>query len=332
MLVGGFPCQAFSIAGKRKGFEDTRGTLFFDIARIIKAKQPRLVFLENVKGLLSHDNGETSRTIIATLDELGYDIQWQVLNSKNHGVPQNRERVFIVGNRRGTERPNVFPIEYKYGEKTVNEKVYQMSESVSSYAKTLLLGMEQSKGQELSVLQMQELFKRIKQGIQSQECSEIEREPQNLRQQSEGDIQEVETLGSFLESGDDTGGVCGVVSIPTEDMLVLWDRRIDAEDSTRRLQQQDKENDNRPNRLYQALQSSEHYPLLFAVQPYQGKLFYSIGDGRDWVNVYQTKVETICKENSLSSILEEQVDQKYFLSEVNQKKIKEQLEKKYPLV
>jgi len=110
MLVGGFPCQAFSIAGKRKGFEDTRGTLFFDIARIIKAKQPRLVFLENVKGLLSHDNGETFRTIIATLDELGYDIQWQVLNSKNHGVPQNRERVFIVGHLGGIPERKVFPI------------------------------------------------------------------------------------------------------------------------------------------------------------------------------------------------------------------------------
>lgn len=116
MLVGGFPCQAFSIAGKRKGFEDTRGTLFFDIARIIKAKQPRLVFLENVKGLLSHDNGETFRTIIATLDELGYDLQWQVLNSKNHGVPQNRERVFIIGHLRGTSRPEVFPFGIDTGE------------------------------------------------------------------------------------------------------------------------------------------------------------------------------------------------------------------------
>ncbi len=110
LLVGGFPCQAFSIAGKRKGFEDTRGTLFFEIARILKAKQPRLFLLENVKGLLSHDNGQTFRTIIATLDELGYDLQWQVLNSKNFGVPQNRERVFIAGHLRGTSRPKVFPI------------------------------------------------------------------------------------------------------------------------------------------------------------------------------------------------------------------------------
>ena len=110
LFVGGFPCQAFSIAGKRKGFDDTRGTLFFDIARILKEKRPRYLLLENVKGLLSHDNGNTFKTIISTLVELGYDLQWQVLNSKNFGVPQNRERVFIVGHIRGTSRPKVFPI------------------------------------------------------------------------------------------------------------------------------------------------------------------------------------------------------------------------------
>jgi len=109
LLVGGFPCQAFSIAGKRKGFKDTRGTLFFDIARILKNKKPRLLLLENVKGLLSHDNGNTFKTIITTLTKLGYDVQWQVLNSKNFGVPQNRERVFIVGHLRGTSRPQIFP-------------------------------------------------------------------------------------------------------------------------------------------------------------------------------------------------------------------------------
>jgi len=110
LIVGGFPCQSFSIAGKRGGFSDTRGTLFFDIVRIIREKQPRLLLLENVKGLLSHDQGRTFYTIISTLNEVGYDLQWQVLNSKNHGVPQNRERVFIVGHLRGTSRPEVFPI------------------------------------------------------------------------------------------------------------------------------------------------------------------------------------------------------------------------------
>lgn len=110
LLVGGFPCQSFSIAGKRRGFRDTRGTLFFEIVRIIREKQPRILLLENVKGLLSHDKGSTFFKIISALDELGYDCQWQVLNSKNFGVPQNRERVFIVGHLRGTSRPEIFPI------------------------------------------------------------------------------------------------------------------------------------------------------------------------------------------------------------------------------
>jgi len=110
LLVAGFPCQAFSIAGKRKGFQDTRGTLFFDIARILADKRPRYFLLENVKGLLSHDQGKTFQTILGVLSDLGYEYQWQVLNSKNFGVPQNRERVFIVGHLRGKSRPKVFPI------------------------------------------------------------------------------------------------------------------------------------------------------------------------------------------------------------------------------
>lgn len=112
ILVGGFPCQAFSIAGQRKGFQDTRGTLFFDIARILVAKRPRMLILENVKGLLSHEGGRTFKTIISTLTELGYDLQWQVCNSKDFGVPQNRERVYIVGHLRKEPRPQVFPIGY----------------------------------------------------------------------------------------------------------------------------------------------------------------------------------------------------------------------------
>lgn len=110
LFVGGFPCQAFSVAGKRGGFDDTRGTLFFDCARILKEKQPRNFILENVKGLLSHDNGRTFKTIINTLTELGYCVEWQVLNAKNFGVPQNRERVFIVGHLGGIPERKVFPL------------------------------------------------------------------------------------------------------------------------------------------------------------------------------------------------------------------------------
>ena len=109
VICGGFPCQAFSIAGKRRGFEDTRGTLFFEIARFASILRPRYLFLENVTGLLSHNGGDTFETIIGALDELGYDAEWQVFNSKNFGVPQNRERVFIIGHLRGAGGRVIFP-------------------------------------------------------------------------------------------------------------------------------------------------------------------------------------------------------------------------------
>ena len=116
IIAGGFPCQSFSIAGKREGFADkTKGTLFFEIARAAKQIQPQLLFLENVKGLLNHDKGNTFRTILSTLDELGYDAEWQLLNSKNFGVPQNRERVFIIGHLRNGRGREVFPIQGSYG-------------------------------------------------------------------------------------------------------------------------------------------------------------------------------------------------------------------------
>ena len=110
LLCGGFPCQSFSIAGKRAGFEDTRGTLIYDVFRIIEEKHPKLVLLENVKGLLSHDNGRTFKTIITSLAEFGYAVEWQVLNAKDFGVPQNRERVFIVGHFGGFRGRKIFPI------------------------------------------------------------------------------------------------------------------------------------------------------------------------------------------------------------------------------
>ena len=102
-LVGGFPCQSFSVAGNRQGLNDTRGTLFFEIARILKDKRPRYFLLENVRNLLSHDKGNTFKTIIGVFSELGYTISWKIYNSRNHGVPQNRERIYIVGCSRERE-------------------------------------------------------------------------------------------------------------------------------------------------------------------------------------------------------------------------------------
>ena len=96
MLCGGFPCQAFSISGKQKGFEDTRGTLFFDIARIVKYHMPKVILLENVRNFEKHDNGNTLKTVVDILNDLNYNVYYKVLNASHYGLPQNRERIFIV--------------------------------------------------------------------------------------------------------------------------------------------------------------------------------------------------------------------------------------------
>ncbi|UXU56520.1 DNA (cytosine-5-)-methyltransferase [Staphylococcus agnetis] len=128
IIVGGFPCQAFSIAGNRRGFEDTRGTLFFHIARAIKEIKPSFVLLENVKGLFSHDKGRTFGTIIQALDELGYVVEWQLFNSKYWGVPQNRERVYILVTRKDVfKRPILFDLGQK--QKSVNTRLIDVLEN-----------------------------------------------------------------------------------------------------------------------------------------------------------------------------------------------------------
>ena len=96
ILCAGFPCQAFSISGKQKGFEDSRGSLFFDVARIVKAKKPKIVFMENVKNFAMHDNGRTLQVVQSTMEELGYKFYQKVLNAVDYGVPQKRERIYMV--------------------------------------------------------------------------------------------------------------------------------------------------------------------------------------------------------------------------------------------
>ena len=140
ILCGGFPCQPFSIAGKQRGFKDTRGTLFFEIARIIKAKQPEVVFLENVPNLARHDNGNTLRVILDTLDGLGYNVHYQVLNAAYYGVPQIRKRIYFVCFRKDLQVDFSFPkptfedvaVE-DYPEENVDEKYYLDINSITFY-------------------------------------------------------------------------------------------------------------------------------------------------------------------------------------------------------
>ena len=116
ILLAGFPCQPFSIAGEKKGFNDTRGTLFFDIARILETKKPKVVVLENVKHFKNHDKGKTLKVILQTLNDLGYTTNWDVLNAKDFGVAQNRERTIIIGSLNG--------VEFNFNGLTKKESVY----------------------------------------------------------------------------------------------------------------------------------------------------------------------------------------------------------------
>ena len=316
MYCGGFPCQSFSIAGKRRGFEDTRGTMFFEIARIARVKRPKYLFLENVKGLLNHDEGNTFETIIRTLDELGYDCQWQVLNSKFHGVPQNRERVFIIGQRRDTRHFNIFPIKsyYEYKDELSKERVYLLSPDISENIRILLFSLSQSQKKEVSRQQMQGLLTQMSEGISKESCREIQSDSESLDSNTEGSLQIVEELNSWAFSIDNSREVYGVVQIPTEEVLLLWSTGESTSISFRCVQQQDLSFECGQNRLIEAIRGWKSCSLLLAVQPYKGRLFYSVGNGRDWQKIYCSEVDSKCK-ITLNSILEEQVDQRYFLSE-----------------
>jgi DNA-cytosine methyltransferase len=135
LLVGGFPCQSFSLAGKRKGISEARGTLFSQIVRVASAKRPRLLLLENVKGLLSSDNGGDFAKILRVLGNLGYLLEWQVLNSKWF-LPQNRERVFIIGHLGGEGGQPILPIGSGDGEPSEVESGGKISATIdASYRK-----------------------------------------------------------------------------------------------------------------------------------------------------------------------------------------------------
>lgn len=151
IIAGGFPCQAFSIAGKRLGFFDsTKGTLFFEIARAAQQIKPRYLFLENVKGLLNHDGGNTFRTILNTLDELGYDVEWRVLNSKNFGVPQNRERVYIIGHLREDSGREVFPF---FGEnREADQPVVNTKNNSSDVVQKVMVKEATKKGYDIATV------------------------------------------------------------------------------------------------------------------------------------------------------------------------------------
>ena len=322
----GFPCQSFSVAGKRRGLDEARGTLFYEIARIAERKRPRLLLLENVKGLLSHDEGRTFATILRVMGSVGYRCEWQVLNSKWFGVPQNRERVFIIGHRKDQPYKSVFPIteinnEWNVGVNDIigTERVYQMPSEIPENIRVFLSNISQGQRQELSRTEMQEVFSFIQSGIQEGTCGEVEREPKKARQIPEGNLQEVEGIwGTDTEprGNYDSGTIYRVVQIPTKKVLLLWFRGESSSISFRQIQQQELSFDHRSNGQLETILNRQHSTLLLAVQPYQGRLFYSLGDGRDWTKIYSKEVDSRqWQGNTLSSILEANPDPRYFLSQ-----------------
>ena len=135
ILLAGFPCQSFSTAGKRLGFEDTRGTLFFEIERILSAKNPQGFILENVEGLVTHDGGKTFKIILESLKNLGYKVSWKILNAKNFGVPQDRKRIYIVGTKKNFVDLENFPVQKKFLAEVLEKN---LPTSDSNFVKLLL--------------------------------------------------------------------------------------------------------------------------------------------------------------------------------------------------
>ena len=325
LLVGGFPCQAFSIAGNRGGFEDARGTLFFEIARIAKQKRPRLLLLENVKGLLNHQGGDTLREIFRVLDEVGYDVEWQVINSKYY-VPQNRERIFIIGHRKDVAWKPVFPMgdlnkglynennnETQYADGSCGyQTMYWLSESISKDIGKLSV---EKQGQEILATQMQKMSSRLYDELQTKQSREIFKERHEVLKNNKGSIQknkkfntsiqEIKRIDTWEQSINKPGEICAVVRIPTENMLLLWSGGKGATNDKGCIQQQNVQTLNRQTELFRRLCEGQYGSLLLAVQSYKGRLFYSFGDGTDWIKLCERKMEI--EKNScvmtLSSIL-----------------------------
>jgi DNA (cytosine-5)-methyltransferase 1 len=178
ILCAGFPCQAFSIAGRQKGFEEARGTLFFDICRILNIKRPKVVFLENVKHLKNHNNGETLKVIIKLLEDLGYAVTYQVLNAKDFGVAQNRERIIIVASL--NEKFNFDLVPFNKKEISLNDILDISNEYLDASKYTLL--DKTSKQKDSGLIFSGYLNKTIRKGVKenSLHLSRVHRQPNRI--------------------------------------------------------------------------------------------------------------------------------------------------------
>lgn len=212
LLVGGSPCQSFSIAGKRGGFDDTRGTLFFEFARILRDKRPRYFLFENVKNLLSHDNGKTFKTILEVFASLGYDVEWEILNSKNFGVPQNRERIFIKGYLR--EKCGREILSFRRINKEVADKIERINSPYASQGQRLYDSNHQSLAMCSSNPAMTNGLYAIDESEEKQK--ELNLIPLNKKAQAQT-IYDINGISCTLSAnGGGQGGKTGLYKIPSD--------------------------------------------------------------------------------------------------------------------
>ena len=315
----GAPCQDFSIAGKRAGLDGDRSSLIRGIFRLLEEQKeqdrPEWLIYENVKGMLSSNKGLDYLSILSEMDRLGYDIEWQNINSKWF-VPQNRERIYTIGHKRSCGTGNILPIERAQSHGEI-EKVFYLSERISR-DRTIFQEVSE-KWKNISDGKMQKLLKCLQQEIENGESTEIPEKREELRLFCEGNLQEIKEWSERAQSNDNSGEICGVVRIPTEEMLLLWYRREKYSKIRDCVQCESYEIDNRQIRFIEGIRRGEFGSLLLAVQSYEEQLFYSIGDGRNWVKIYSKEMERCTQK--LSYILEDEVDEKYFLSREQMEKI-----------
>ena len=224
ILCGGFPCQSFSIAGKRGGFDDTRGTLFFELARLAKASRPRLLFLENVKGLLNHDEGKTMQTICEVLNNLGYIIQLELYNSKDFGVPQNRERVFLICTQITTITNVGQTGKMTSSEKTIQFWLFQLL--LNNLKEVKELQERESKDSILGLLILKEIASGLHKKSRLSKATQIylsKKFPKDF--QTEDTLQSTlnqENWGSEKKQGKDTVSILTEENLSTLNMENLW--------------------------------------------------------------------------------------------------------------
>lgn len=304
-------CQDFSVAGLRAGLDGDRSSLVREVFRILKERpadrRPEWLVYENVKGMLSSNQGWDFAAIQAEMGECGYDVTWQLFNSKDWGVPQNRERIYTVGHRRDRGDLDIFPIKVDTPLRHI-DAVYKLSGDISVDSR--LFKNVSSDWDNIPKEDMQKILDRLYYELHlGGESYRLPIVPSNVSQDNvlEGSLNTIEVDSDKLPEGTEP---IGVVSIPTDDLLLCWfkkDRfgKISEHVPTEYLEAQKK--------LVDFVKSGNCTSLLLAVQSYQGHLFYSIGDGEVWVKIYNKEVSKC--EVILSSILEEDVPEKYFLSD-----------------